>query len=321
MRELSVFVTGISAFVEDFRRVVAVNAPEPVSMKVAGEKGRSTFVTIPAHLPYLRVPLNQVDTATQGRFKILHDWDVSLVPKAFPADGPNLLIRQTLVRFLKFYEVELPASDTEPDVNLTELNPTRLPTAADEQSLRWLTPMTSLGTSAVRIDPRHVERDPVDVAAYVRFPKGRISSAFVTNFKFESVTAADAKPAGNLDQAAAQLVVCRMNVPDEALTDGKLRVNCRGYNGAADFQIDFLPEVEKPWMVFACTSLEDAFQLRTERMFGVDHHFRLVYKLAEQDVRDTDIALPKSVPPPVGAGKPLGEGGCVPPVFSGGTGG
>lgn len=316
MRELSVFVTGIAAFVEDYRRVLAVDAPDPVRMTVGSGRGETSDVVIPAHFPYVRVPLGHVDDVTLQQFRITQDWDVSVAPDQFPPDNAQTshLIRQTVVRFLRYHEVVLPDSDTAPTVDLKALNATKLPTGADKTSLEWVTSMTELGTTAVRIDPRHVTANPTDVAAYVRFPKGHISTAFVTKFKFVSVNAVDAKPSGSLDQAVAQLIVCTINVPDDAFT-----VTCRGYNGASDFNIVFKAGVAKPWMVFACTSLEDALQLRPP-MFGLDHHFRLVYKLADSTVRATDIALPKSIQPAnVGPARPLGEGGCVPPRFSGGS--
>ncbi|HYI11552.1 MAG TPA: hypothetical protein VEK57_21020 [Thermoanaerobaculia bacterium] len=320
MREFSVFVTGIAAFVEDYRRALAVHAPRPVSVKIREGRRHSDYATIPAHFAHVRVPLNDVDAATQTLFPIMHDWNVAEVPGVFRADNPPLandMVRQTLVKFLRFQEVILPDSETPATLDEAALTATGIPTPADKTSVRWLASMESLGTTAKTIDPRHIVENPTDVAAYIRFPNGRISTAFAPQFKFVSVNALDAKPAGILDQAVAQLVVCRFDVSGAAFT-----VKCRGYNGGDSFDITFKEGVAEPWMVFACTSLEDALQLRLDGdKFGVDLHFQLVYALAEGQVSDAEVALPKSIDPApgIGEGKPLGAGGCVPIRFSGGS--
>lgn len=325
MREFSVFVTGIAAFTGDFRRVLAVNAPQPVTMHVADENGKSHEITVPAHFPYLRLPTQYVDENTAAAIAIGQDWDVAAAPGAFPPDvGGNQMTRSTLVKFLHFHEVVLPDSATPPSVDQTPLNQDGLPIIdqkdgepqPDATSARWLPPMSSLGTPKTKIDPKHLTADPKEIAAYVHFPKGRVSTAAATNFKFVSVKTADGKQTGSLNRAVAQLMVCRMSVPDEEFV-----VKCRDYatNGAKSLDIKFKAGMQKPWMVFACTSLEDALQLPSvEDKFGIDYHFRLVYGLAEGVVKAGDVALPKSVSPPnVGAGQPLGGGRCVPPLFDG----
>jgi hypothetical protein len=322
MREFSVYTTGITSLVEDYRRAVAINAPRPITMTVSKGPGQSENVTVPAHLPYVRVPINHLDDTTLSQFTISHDWDVSVAPGVFPNQdiaNPNSLIRPTVVKFLHFHEVVLPPSDTPPSVDDTPLNNTGIPSDKDRTSIHWLASMKSLGTPATTIDPRHVVKDPVDVAAYLRFPQGRISTAFATNFKCVSVSALDGKLVGTLHQAVAQLIVCKLNVPDEEFT-----VLCRDYGSgdAGDFEITFKAGVPDPWMVFACTSLDDAFQLPSvEEKFGTDMHFRLVYGLAAGAVPDDYIALPKSInPAPNGGGpRPLGSGHCIPPGWSGGS--
>lgn len=314
MRELSIYVTGIAAFVEDYRRAIAVNALQPAAMEVEGK-----LVTVPAHFPYVRLPFDQI--VDPENYSISHDWSTSAAPGIFPN-----VIEPTLVKFLRFHEVILPDSKTPPTIDDTPLNATRIPirTATpggppvDDTSVLWLAPMEFL-TSASTIDPQHVVENPGEaVAAYVRFPKGRISTASPTSFKFVSVSAADGTPAGQLDQAVAQLMVCRLSVPEEAFT-----VLCRDYRdgGKNDFAINFTAGAQNIWMVFACTSLEDALQLPSvEDQFGVDTHFTLVYRLA-QSVKDDDVVLPKSLIPQenVGDPKPLGAGRCVPPRFKGGS--
>lgn|GEM_PF-4903036 len=319
MRELSVYVTGIAAFVEDYRRVVAVDASHPVTMTVAGERGQSNQVTVPGHFPYLRMPFDHIEDPEN--YAISHDWDTSAAPGVFPdPEGDN--IQPSLLKFLHYQEVVLPDSTTPASVDMTPLNATGLPIKnQDDASVLWLPTMESLGTPARTIDPKHVVANPTEIAAYIRFPNGRMTTAFPTQFKFVSVSAADGKAAGTLNRAVAQLVVCKMDVPDEAFT-----VVCRDYQaggGSGDFNVNFKAGMAEPWMVFACTSLEDAFQLPTvDEKFGIDLHFRLVYSLAQGTVTEADIALPKSINPGPGVPRPLGAGKCVPPLFSGGgTGG
>jgi hypothetical protein len=330
MRDFSVFVTGIAAFVGDYRRVLAVDAARPTTMNVTDENGKTSEVTVPAHFPYLRLPTQHIDDATASAIAIGQDWDVSAAPGAFPPDGgPNPFNRSTLVQFLHFHEVVLPDSESPADVDMTPLNANGIPIVdqkegqppPDATSALWLPSMNNLGTPKKRIDSKHITANPVEIAAYIRFPKGRVSTASATNFKFVSVSPADGKAAGPFNRAVAQLMVCTMKVPDEAFT-----VKCRDYrtNDQKSFDINFKAGIPQPWMVFACTSLEDALQLPSvEEKFGVDYHFRLVYNLAEGTVTDADVALPKSISPPeVGADEPLGAGRCVPPLFDGGeTGG
>jgi hypothetical protein len=311
MRELSVYVTGIAAFVEDYRRVMAVNAIQPTAVKVAGRQ-----VTVPAHFPYVRIPRDHV---AEPESSISHEWNTMAVPGLF-ADPRQ----KTFVRFLHFHEVVLPDTDPDqPSLDETPINATGLPVMEQEEnglpedhsSVLWLAPMEKL-TKASTIDPRHVVKNPgVDVAAYIRFPKGRISTAAPTPFRFVAVKEADGKTTGQLNQAVAQLMVCKMKVPDDAF-----EVKCRDYrnNGANDFTIQFKGGVADPWMVFACTSLEDALQLPSAGVdFGVDTHFRLVYRLVAA-LKEDDVVLPKSIPPAPNA-KPLGGGGCVPPRLKGGS--
>jgi len=323
MREFSVFVMGIAAFVEDYRRVVAVNASRPMTLTLVKEEGgHSEDVTVPAHFPYVRVPFNHVDVDTQQRFAISQDWDISAAPGAFPSDpgNPNPMIRQTLVRFLSSHEVILPVeSDTPPSVDLTPLNQNGIPIAADRHSALWLPSLDSMGAKKTKIDPVHIVKDPNPdaVAAYIRFPRGRISTATPTDFRFVSVTPVDGKKSGSLNRAVAQLMACKMSVPDGAFV-----VSCRDYRAVGalpPFEIKYKAGIANPWMVFASTSLEDALQLPSvEEQFGIDHHFRLVYGLAEGPVGADDIALPKSITPESGA-KPLGTGRCVPPLLKGGS--
>jgi hypothetical protein len=328
MRTFSVFVTGIAAFVGDYRRVVAVDAPQPVTMKATGENGQSKDVTIPAHFPYLRLPSKHIDD-TANQLKIAQTWDVTAAPGAFPPDDdndPQSLTRSTFIQFLHFHEVKMPdGSTTPPTVDMTPLNADGIPIIdqklnappPDATSALWLPSMESLGTPKKKIDPKHITANPAEVAAYIRFPKGRISTAKATNFKFVAVSP-DGQPAGSLNRAVAQLMVCTVDVPN-----GPFTVTCRHYGeDGKDIDINFKGDVPNPWMLFACTSLEDAFQLTAvKKDFGVDFHFRLVYRLAEGPHDDGGITLPKSISPGQG-GKPLGGGGCVPPLFAGGeTGG
>jgi len=334
MRTFSVFVTGIAAFVGDYRRVVAVDAPLPVTMKGTDENGQSKDVTIPAHFPYLRVPTRHIEDASAKKISIKQDWDVSAAPDAFPSDGdPQSLTRSTFVQFLHFHEIVLPQSGTPATVDLKPLNNQGIPIVdegtgeppapgtppPDATSALWLPSMETLGTPKKTIDPKHITANPTEIAAYVRFPNGRISTAAASRFRFVSVSPVDGKAVGPLNRAVAQLMVCTMEIPDDAFT-----ITCRDYrtNAAKNISIDFKAGVKDPWMLFACTSLEDAFQHPSvEKTFGVDFHFRLVYRLADGAPTDADIVLPKSIPPAPGA-KPLGGGGCVPPLFAGGeTGG
>jgi hypothetical protein len=325
MREFSVYITGIMSFVEDYRRAVAVNASRPIAMTVSKGPGLSENVTVPAHFPYVRIPINYLDDTMLSRFAIAHDWDISAAPGVFPIqnpDDPESVIRQTVLKFLHFHEVVLPASDTPPSVDDTPLNDTGIPDHdTDGASIGWLASMESLGTPAKTIDPRHVVKDPLDVAAYIRFPQGEISTAVATNFKFVSVSAFDGRLMGTLHQAVAQLLVCTLEVPDDEFT-----VSCRDYRSGdvGDFDITFRAGVPEPWMVFACTSLDDAFQLPSvDEKYGTDTHFRLVYGLAKGIVTDVDIALPKSLTPAPNSGpaRPLGSGHCIPIGFTGGAAG
>jgi hypothetical protein len=315
-RPFQVFVTGIAGFVEDYRRVVAVNAPQPRSMKIT-EAGSQREIVIPAHFPYLRVPFDYVDEESKKRM-ITHDWNVSAALGVFPPFDTSLT-RKTLVQFLRSREVVLPDSETEPSVDETELRG-RMPSedAGDETSALWLPTLSSLGASATMIDPKHVVEDPDPnfVAAYIRFPSGVIETARTSDYKF-GATSLDGHASGTLNQAVALLMVCTMDVPDDAFD-----VTCRSYQGQEDIVITFSGNMPNPWMVFVCSSLEDAFQLPTnEDKYGTDFHFRLVYELVQGPFTNADIALPKSIAPPPG-GRPLGAGKCVPPRFGGGgTGG
>lgn len=317
MREFSVYTTGITAFVEDYRRAIAVNAPRPITMTVSKGLGQSETLTVPAHFPYVRVPIKHLDDTTLTRgFRISHDWDVGDAAGAFPpeTEGATTSVLHTVIKFLNFHEVILPES-----ASPAKIDDTPLPNDKNETSVHWLASMNSLGTTATKIDPRHVVKDPVDVAAYVRFPHGTISTAFVTQFKCVSVSALDGKLAGTLNRRVAQLLVCKMQVPDT-----EFKVEFRNYAGnpGENFKITFKAREPDPWMVFACTSLDDAFQLPTvEETFGTDTHFRLVYGLAGESVTDANVALPKSInPSPNGEkAKPLGTPRCIPPGFSGGS--
>lgn len=333
MRKLSVYVTGIPAFVEDYRRAIAVNALTPTTVQVGQECGHVEDVTIPAHFPSVRVPFNHIEDPQN--YPTGHDWNVAAAPGVFPPDdpaNPTSPVRSTLIKFLRFQEVELPPSTTPASIDNTPLNATGIPVdvqvangpAPDASSLLWLAPMSSLGTSATAIDPRHVVKNPSeDVAAYIRFPYGKMSTAVATRFKFVAVTAVNGTQTGTLDRAVAQLVVCQLDVPDDAFS-----VWCRDYlptGGAGHFQIRFKRDIPDPWLVFSCTSLEDTFQLPMgEETLRTDFHFRLVYRLAAGRVAAQDIALPQAVNPAahLGVPRPLGAGGCVPPVYGGGgTGG
>src|ERR1051325_946080 len=306
MREFSVYTTGIIAFVEDYRRAVAVNAPRSVAMTVSNGPGRSEDITIPAHFPYIRIPINHLDDTTLAQFRIVHDWNVSGATTIFPItdpDNPGSQLRQTVVQFLNFQEVVLSASNTPASIDNTPLN---IPN--NDHSVQWLVRMEELGTTADTIDPRHVVKDPLDVAAYIRFPSGAVSTALTTKtFKCVSVNILDGKLAGTLQRAVAQLLVCKFEVPDEEFT-----VRCRDYRPGPDpdFEIVFKADVPNPWMVFASTSLDDAFQLPSvEPKYGTDTHFRHLYGLAPGVVTDADIALPKSLEPAphAGMGRPLGS--------------
>jgi len=124
MRELSVYVTGIAAFVEDYRRVVAVDASHPITMTVAGERGQSNQVTVPGHFPYLRMPFDHIEDPEN--YAISHDWDTSAAPGVFPdPEGDN--IQPSLLKFLHYQEVVLPDSTTPASVDMTPLNATGLP--------------------------------------------------------------------------------------------------------------------------------------------------------------------------------------------------
>src|SRR5689334_12100263 len=116
MSTFSVYVTGISSFVGDYRRAIAVDIPQPIKMEVSNGSGKKTEVTVPAHFPYVRVPLTYVAEDTLGRMSIAQDWDISAAP-VFAQDippNPRPAIRQTLLKFLHFQEVILPPSETPP---------------------------------------------------------------------------------------------------------------------------------------------------------------------------------------------------------------
>jgi hypothetical protein len=312
-RTFRVFVTGIAGFVEDYRRVVAVNSPRPRSIRII-DGGIQREVTIPAHVPHLRVPVDYVTEKTKKDIPITHDWNITAAQGAFPPFEDLSPTRKTLVQFLHSREVELPPSDTEPDVDDTELGGS-MPSEAkkDETSALWLPTLSSLGARATTIDPKHVVRDPDPnfVAAYMRFPNGVIETAQTSDFRF-GATSLDGHASGTLNRAVALLMVCTMEVPNEAF-----EVTCRSYQGEAPIIITFIKEKPDPWMVFVCSSLEDAFQLPSvEEKYGTDFHFRLGYELVQGPFTDADIALPKSIAP---SGKPLGAGKCVPLRFAGGS--
>ena len=306
MRNFHVFVTGIAGFVEDFRRVVAVSAPQPRRMRIV-ESGVRRDVLIPPHFPYLRIPLDHADADTQARMRILQDWNVSAATGAFPPFNENP-IRQTLVKFLHSQEVILPDSETPAALNANDI-------LQDDRSALWLPTLSTLGAQAATIDPKHITKDPDPnvVSAYLRFPKGLIETAKVSEFKFGSISL-DGHAAGTLNRALPVLMVCTMSIPNDAFT-----VVCRSYQGEADFEIGFLADKDDPWMVFVCSSLEDALQLpSTEPKFGTDFHFGLAYDLVQGPITEEDVALPKSsaLAPDV---KPLGAGKCIPPRFLGGS--
>lgn len=318
MRKFKVYVTGIAAFVEDYRRVVAINASHPQVLTIT-ENGVPRQVTIPAHFPYIRVPEKQVDDDTAQRMPHFQDWNVVAAKGALPPDDDHSLqsatIRQTLMKFLHGQEVVLPDSPTPLSNDEAALGTSPTPSNGNKNSVLWLPSLQSLGAKATKIDQKHIVKnpDPNVVAAYIRFPKGRMTTAVASDFQFVSVSL-DGSTLAPLNRVVAQLLLCEMDVPDTPFT-----VICRSYNGDSDFPITFKAGVQQPWMVFACTSLEDALQLpAVEEKFGIDFHFRLIYGLLEGNVKDGDIALPKSILPAPGA-KPLGAGKCIPPHVGGGA--
>jgi hypothetical protein len=312
-RTFRVFVTGIAGFVEDYRRVVAVNAPQPRLMKFT-EGGMQREIVIPAHFPHLRVPFDYVDEESKKRM-ITHEWNVSAALGVFPPFDDLSFKRKTLVQFLRSREVVLPDSDTEASVDETELGDIK-PSEDDETSALWLPTLSSLGATATTIDPKHVVEnpDPNFVAAYIRFPNGLIEAAQISEFRF-GATSLEGHASGTLNRNVAILMVCSIEVPDHSFD-----VTCRSFQGDPnDIVITFIEDKLDPWMVFVCSSLEDAFQLPTnEDKYGTDFHLRLVYELVQGPFTDADVALMKSIVPPP-TGKPLGAGKCVPPRFDGGS--
>jgi hypothetical protein len=303
-------------FKDDFRHVVMRNTPDP-EVLTFGTDETTQHLAIPAHIPYVRVHKDHVDPDTGGRMRIAQDWNVDGVPLFTTDQAGNV---PTFLKFLDHHEVVLPPSSDPPTRAATVINGTRVPNG-DGDSLGWLPRMADLGTDATTIEPKYL--DPVNpgehIAAFVRMPNGRISTKLATDYKFKAVKPDDTKGSvGTLDQAAAHVLACEMSVPDETFA-----VNLRDFSGDGDdFMITFPPGEPKPWILVGCTSLEDTMQLRTvDKSFGKpDYHFSLLYGLAQQTGKKTEIALPFGIQPETPTGmsvspKPLTGPHCVPARF------
>lgn len=304
MPKLSIFVTGVCGFMEDFRRVVLVNATRATLFTV----NMARQEVIPPHYAFLRFATEQVEQIS-GAKSLTHRWDVLATP--IPTDSATI---NTEVLFLDHHRIVTPpAQNSAFNPNKTPVDEFGVPPNKADESLEWVLKMSQLLPGSEVPNTLFLTDSPgEEVAAFATFAVGDVVNAYAPLYQFLGTNAASMGVVGNLNRSLSQMVRYDLEVADPIV------VRCPVFADGPKrrpFDVTFKQGLENPWMILGLSALDDILQLSTvDRGEGrPDFHSRLLYRMSKTLYSDFDVVLPQGEPQPPTA--EIGVPRCIPALF------
>lgn len=307
MPTLSIFVTGVCGFMEDFKRVVLVNATQPSLFTVNSDRQ----VVVPPHYAFLRFATDQVDVVA-GAKSLKHAWDVLATPIPMMHTGTI----STEVLFLDHHRVVPPAAQN------TTFNPNKdlieeigIPQTTGDESLEWVLRMSQLLPGSQVPNPDYLTDKPGEsIAAFATFAVGDVVNAYAPLYQFLGTNAISMGIVGRLNRSLSQMVRYDLQVADPIV------IQCPLFAEGpkrAPFYVSFKTGLTNPWMILGLSALDDILQLTTvdSGEGSPDFHSRLLYRMSKTLYGDFDVILPQGEPQPPTA--EIGVPRCVPALFGG----